>query len=135
MSLKYLIDTDWAIYYFKGRPATVQRLNALEDESMAISVVTLAELYDGLYGSRDPRKREHDLKNFLQWGTVLGLDEEPCRLFGRERSRLRQAGRLPGDMDFLIGATALRHGLTLLTNNSNHFGRITGLRIESVVSE
>lgn len=112
MSPKYLIDTDWAISYFKGRPAIVKRLSALEDESVAISVVTLAELYDGLYGSRAPRKREQDLKNFLPWVPVLGLDEETCRLFGRERSRLRQVGRLPGDMDLLIGATALRHGLT-----------------------
>ena len=135
MSLKYLIDTDWVVYYFKGRQAIVKRLNAIEDESLAISVVTLAELYDGLYGSRDPRKREQDLQNFLQWVTVLRLDEETCRLFGKERSRLRQAGRLPGDMDLFIGATALQHGLTILTNNSNHFGRIAGLRIESLASE
>ena len=135
MSLKYLIDTDWAVHYFKGSQAIVKRLDALENESLAISVVTLAELYDGLYGSRDPRKREADLQDFLQWVTVLGLDEETCRLFGKERSRLRQAGNLPGDMDLLIGATALRHGLTVLTNNSNHFGRIAGLRIESLASE
>ena len=38
-------------------------------------------------------------------------------------------------MDLLIGATALRHGLTVLTNNSNHFRRIAGLRIESLASE
>ncbi len=135
MSLQYLIDTDWVVHYFKGRQAIVKRLDALENESLAISVATLAELYDGLYGARDPRKREADLQDFLQWVTVLGLDEETCRLFGKERSRLRQAGNLPGDIDLLIGATALRHGLTVLTNNSNHFGRIAGLRIESLASE
>ena len=135
MSLQYLIDTDWVVHYFKGRQAIVKRLDALENESLAISVATLAELYDGLYGARDPRKREADLQDFLQWVTVLGLDEETCRLFGKEQSRLRQAGNLPGDIDLLIGATALRHGLTVLTNNSNHFGRIVGLRIESLASE
>ena len=135
MSLQYLIDTDWVVHYFKGRQAIVKRLDALENESLAISVATLAELYDGLYGARDPRKREADLQDFLQWVTVLGLDEETCRLFGKERSRLRQSGNLPGDIDLLIGATALRHGLTVLTNNSNHFGRIAGLRIESLASE
>ena len=61
MSLTDLIDTDWVVHYFKGRQAIVKRLNALEDGSLAISVVTLAELYDGLYGSHDPRKREQDL--------------------------------------------------------------------------
>jgi tRNA(fMet)-specific endonuclease VapC len=37
-----------------------------------------------------------------------------------------------GDCDLLIGATALRHNLTLLTNNRRHFERIDGLRMESV---
>ena len=63
---------------------------------------------------------------------LLELDEETCRIFGRERARLRSAGMLIGDMDLLIGATALRHGLTLLTNNRRHFERIEGLAIESV---
>jgi len=37
-----------------------------------------------------------------------------------------------GDMDLLIGATALQHNLTVLTNNRRHFERIEGLRIESL---
>jgi len=37
-----------------------------------------------------------------------------------------------GDCDLLIGATALRHNLTLLTNNRRHFERIEGLHMESV---
>ena len=46
----------------------------------------------------------------------------------RERGRLR---RTVADFDLLIGATALRHDLTLLTNNRRHFELNTGLRIES----
>jgi len=74
------------------------------------------------------------LKDFLQDVTVLGLDEDTCRIFGKERRRLRRAGNLPGDMDLFIGATALRHNLTVLTNNRNHFERIEGLRLESLPS-
>lgn len=51
--------------------------------------------------------------------------------FGRERARLRAEGNLIGDFDLLIGASALRHGLTVLTNNRRHFQRIRGLDIES----
>jgi predicted nucleic acid-binding protein len=36
-----------------------------------------------------------------------------------------------GDFDLLIGATGLRHGLTVLTNNRRHFELIEGLPIES----
>ena len=64
--------------------------------------------------------------------TILNIDEETCKIFGKERGRLRAAGLMIGDCDLFIGATALRHNLTLLTNNRRHFERIEGLRIESV---
>ncbi|MGH7961054.1 MAG: type II toxin-antitoxin system VapC family toxin [Candidatus Binatia bacterium] len=64
--------------------------------------------------------------------TAVGVDDETCRIFGKERGRLRKAGKSIADFDLLIGATALRHGLTLLTNNSRHFSRIQGLRLESI---
>jgi predicted nucleic acid-binding protein len=54
------------------------------------------------------------------------------RVFGRERGRLRAAGKTVGDFDLLLGATALRHGLTLLTNNRRHFELIGKLQIISV---
>jgi len=63
---------------------------------------------------------------------VINLDPQICQLFGQERARLRAAGNLPGDLDLLIGATALRHSLTLLTNNRQNFERIQGLQIESL---
>ena len=63
---------------------------------------------------------------------VISIDDEICRVFATERGRLRSAGNLIGDFDLLIGATAIRHDLTLLTNNRRHFERMDGLRIVSV---
>jgi tRNA(fMet)-specific endonuclease VapC len=60
------------------------------------------------------------------------IDEETSKIFGKERGRLRAAGLMIGDCDLLIGATALRHNLTLLTNNRRHFERIEGLHMKSV---
>jgi predicted nucleic acid-binding protein len=37
-----------------------------------------------------------------------------------------------GNIDLLIGATALQHSLMVLTNNRRHFERIEGLRIASL---
>jgi predicted nucleic acid-binding protein len=62
----------------------------------------------------------------------LAIDEETCRIFGRERGRLRAARKIIGDFDLMIAATALQYGLTLLTNNRRHFDRVETLRIESV---
>ena len=60
------------------------------------------------------------------------MDEETCKIFGKARGRLRAAGLMIGDCDLLIGATALRHNLTLLTNNRRHFERIDSLCMESL---
>ena len=132
MSLHYLIDTDWVIHYLHAHPAIVARLDALQPQGLALSIISLAELYEGVYYSRDPEGDEQDLNNFLRGVTVLGLDEAIVKMFGRERGRLRAAGTLIGDLDLLIGATTLHHSLTLLTNNRRHFERVTGLRMESV---
>ena len=49
MSLRYLIDTDWAIHYLNGHPAIVTRLDGLKTTGLALSVISLAELYEGVY--------------------------------------------------------------------------------------
>ena len=90
MTLTYLIDTDLA-HYFKGRPNIVARLHDLRGQGLGISVVTLAELYDGVYGARDPEAKERVLDKFLEWVTVVGLDAETAKMFGKERHRLRRA--------------------------------------------
>jgi predicted nucleic acid-binding protein len=129
--VRYLLDSDWVIDYLHQVGQTVRRVDELAHHGLGLSIVSLAELHEGLVTSQDRRADERRLRNFLIGVTVIGLDEETCRIFGRERSRLRAEGNLIGDLDLLIGATALRHGLTVLTNNRRHFGRIEGLAVES----
>jgi tRNA(fMet)-specific endonuclease VapC len=131
MTAKYLIDTDWIIHYLNGHAGIVERLEQLSSDGLAVSIVTLAELYEGVYYSRDPRANEQGLNRFLSGVTVLGVDEETCRLFGRERGRLRAARKRVGDFDLIIGLTARQHQLTLLTNNRRHFALIDGVVLES----
>ena len=130
--MRALIDTDWAIHYLNDHPGVVQRLGELQDDGLALSIISLAELSEGVFYSRDPEGDERDLQNFLRGVTMPGLDEEVCKIFGKERGRLRAAGQIVGDLDLLIGATALRYNLTPLTNNRRHFERIEGLRIGSL---
>ncbi len=72
------------------------------------------------------------LHDFLELVSVLGIDEETYKLFGKERGRMRAEGKRIGDFDLIIGVTARQHNLTLLTNNRRHFENIEGLRIESL---
>jgi predicted nucleic acid-binding protein len=132
MTIAYLIDTDWAIHHLNGNSAVIEQLQVLHPEGLGLSVVALAELYEGVYGSRDREESERQLNDFLDSVSIVGLDEETARIFGRERGRLRSTGAIIGDMDLMIAATALQYDCTLLTNNRRHFERVEGLRIQSV---
>ena len=130
--MKYLVDSDWVIDHLNGVHRVVSRLGELAEEGLGLSVISLAEVYEGIFYSSDPPREELALRNFLRGISIVELDDDICRIFARERGRLRAAGNIIGDFDLLIGATALRHGLTLLSNNRNHFERIQGLTIISV---
>ena len=135
MKLTHLIDTDWSIDYLQGKAATVGRVNELvRRRVLGISIVCVAEIYEGVLYSREPALRERAFKHFLRLTRLLLLERDIAKIFGRERGRLRKAKKTEeiGDLDILIAATALRHDLTLLTNNRRHFELVQGLRRESL---
>ena len=129
--LQYLIDTNLVIDYQNQVEPVVRLLDGLLSAEIGISVVSIGELYEGIYGSSDPDTSERRLLEFLEPITLVELDTEICRIFARERHRLRRDGNRIPDLDLFIGATALRHGLTLLSNNRRHFRRLAGLDIRS----
>jgi tRNA(fMet)-specific endonuclease VapC len=132
MTLGYLVDTDWTIHWLHGHEQIQLRMTELRERGLALSAVSLAELWEGVHYSRDPQESENRLHDFLKRVSLIGIDEEICKLFGKERGRLRVQGKRIGDFDLMIGVTARKHDLTLLTNNRRHFEDIQGLRIESV---
>lgn len=123
------MDTDWVIDYLHRADRTVRRLEELLVNGVGLSVISLAELYDGLAASRNPDADEEAMRLFLEAVDLVPLDDTACRVFGAERARLRQEGTLIGDMDILIGATAISKNLTLLTNNRRHFERMKGVKL------
>jgi len=127
----YLVETDWAVHYLRGRETVIDKLHEIREDGMGLSVISLAELYTGIYYSTDPIKAKEDLDNFLSFVTVLGINDGICRLFGEDNARLRREGLTIDDFDLLIGSTCVYHGLKLLTNNRRHFERIKGIEIIS----
>jgi tRNA(fMet)-specific endonuclease VapC len=130
--MEYLIDTDWAIDYMNGHQPVVQRFDELSPLGIGLSIVSLAELYDGMFGAEERLAAEQGLQSFLDYiEEVVPLDDPVCRVFALERRRLRATGNRLDDLDLLIGSTAIHHGLTLLTNNRRHFERMRELNIIS----
>lgn len=132
MKVSYLIDTDWIIHYLNGNKEIVEKIKSLETGILAASVVSLAELYEGVYYSTNPEGNEEALENFLSGISILGIEDNVCKVFGKERGRLRQNKKVIGDFDLLIASTCIYHRLTLLTNNRRHYDMVDGLSILSL---
>lgn len=122
MGIKYLWDTNTAIYYLQQQfPASPEKFidSILPNSPPAISVITEIEL--------------------LCWKTLTELDLSVLHSFiadawvfeleqavKRKTANLRQAHKIKLP-DAIIAATALVHDLTLLTRNTKDFNKINGL--------
>jgi tRNA(fMet)-specific endonuclease VapC len=131
--MKYLLDTNIVVHHLRGARRVTQQLRSLIDEGLALSVVSVAELYEGVFMASDPELAERTIRDFLSEVSVLGLDEGVCKVFGRERARLRKLGTPLSDLDLLIASTALYHGLALVTADKA-FERVEGLQIMPLVA-
>jgi tRNA(fMet)-specific endonuclease VapC len=133
MRLTYLIESDWSVWWLRQRPEVVAAVKARERDGLAMSIITLAELYEGIELMKDPAAGRKGLQDFLQLVTVLPVSPRVAERFGKEAARLERLGQRIPDFDLVIGATALHHGLTLLAEDT-HFDRLRGLVRQSLSS-
>jgi tRNA(fMet)-specific endonuclease VapC len=126
---QYLIDTNIAIYYMKGKFDLDQKFDTAPVDACYISEITLAELKFGVENSEKPEKNRKALADFLTGVKILPIFHS-LDLYAKEKARLRKAGIPVDDFDLLIGVTSVNHGLTMVTNNTDHFKRINGIELE-----
>jgi tRNA(fMet)-specific endonuclease VapC len=127
--VRYLVDADWLIDTAIGRLAAVQTLDRLSGGGLAVSIVAVAEVYEGTFGTPNPSATLANFREFLGGYAILPLTDPIVERLARVRAALHQQGRLIPDMDLLIAATALDEDLTLVTRNVRHFERIPDLTL------
>jgi tRNA(fMet)-specific endonuclease VapC len=127
--VKYLIDSDWVADYLNGRQPAFNLFDRLADEGVAISVITLGEIYEGIYYGTDPTGNEIGFQQLLRSLTIVDVDSAVARRYAMLRGHLRQRGLLVPQPDILIAATAVEFDLALVTRNIRHFLRMPGLRL------
>jgi tRNA(fMet)-specific endonuclease VapC len=127
-----MLDTNICIHAIKRNdPAVLRHLERTRPQDVSISSVVACELWTGVIKSRQRRRNEQALNEFLTFVQVLDWPAEAARLYGEIRAELEAKGRAIGAMDLLIAAHAARERVTLVTRNSKEFGRIRQLNIES----
>lgn len=127
--MSYLVDSDVLIDGLRGRRPALDLIDRLAASGLALSIVSLGEIYDGAYSDPQPEEHLQEARVFLQGFGIVELTDAAMVEFARERARLRRSGQLIPDMDLLIAATALAHDLELVTRNDRHFRRVEGLRL------
>jgi hypothetical protein len=103
-----------------------QQLEAVPEADLFLSVVTIGELVKGIARLARGRRRRA-LQEWLQqieqlYGPrILPIDVETARLWGEVTARAARKGIVIPASDGLIAATALRHGLQVMTRNTSDF--------------
>lgn len=126
-----LLDTDTCIGVLRQRPGMVQRLSQLPPADVAVSMVTVYELFCGVEKAQDPARERQKVERFLSVIAELPLDRMSAQSAARIRAHLERQGKPIGPYDLLIAGQALATGFTLVTNNTSEFQRVPGLKFES----
>ncbi len=125
----YLVDTDYVADYLKGYQKALLLLQELSSPGLAISIITFAEVYEGIYYGQNRTQHEQGFRAFLDNTSLLSITRSVARQFARLRGDLRAKGLLIPDPDIFIAATAIQHNLTLVTRNRKDYERIPQLRL------
>jgi predicted nucleic acid-binding protein len=124
MGIKYLWDTNTAIYYLQqqfSEKAELQIDEIVEDYKIIISAITEIELYCWKTATE---KDLQILRAFIEDATVIELEKEIKTMTAELRKTYRI--KLP---DAIIAATSLVYDLTLITSNTKDFKNIKDLQI------
>lgn len=127
--MSYLLDTDWVINALAGKREAASVIERLAPRRLAISLVSVAEIYEGAFNSPNPQAHFHSFRVFLRPFRKLVITDPIAERFAEVRALLRRRGQLIPDFDILLAATALDHDLTVLTFNRRHFQRVPDLRV------
>jgi len=130
----YVLDTDHCIELLRGNPKIVFKFKSLRRDTVIYStIITIAELLYGAYRLPDPQKRLKDVDAFREDTEVLGLDLAAARVYGQLKAELARRGEVLADNDLFIASITMNRGLILVTHNSQHYERISGLGLEDWV--
>ncbi|QLE59233.1 type II toxin-antitoxin system VapC family toxin [Nostoc sp. TCL26-01] len=133
----YLLDTDTLTHLYAGNPNVVERIKAIGDPEVGITIITKAEV---LRGRIDYLLKAETGENLLKAQELLFRTEELLRQLliipisqaaSDEFKRLRAVSKLRkiGQADLLIASITLVNRAILVTRNTRHFKQIPGVRI------
>ena len=125
-----LLDTSVLIELEREPTVLEAVLDDLGEQTGAIAAITASELLHGVLRADTAQRRDQRgqiVERLLSALTTYPFDLAVARHHARIWADLKTAGRMIGAHDLLIAATAVAHGLRLVTRNPAEFRRVEGL--------
>ena len=131
----YCLDTDILIEYFRGNEKISGKISLLKDQDdIALTWLSFYEFFKGIYISQKLNE-EAFLKNLLTSCLVLESTFESSKIGGEIYATLKREGKLINDADILIASIVKANSATLVTNNTSHFSRVSGLLVANWLND
>lgn len=104
------------------------------EEEWGLSVITVSELLHGIHRARGAvrARRRAWVEALLESAEAVPITASVARVHAELWASLVEHGKVIGQHDLWIGATALTHGLGIVTRNQRDFARVPGLRVVPV---
>jgi len=127
-----VLDTDILSAVMRKNPVVISKARAYlaEHGRFTFSILTRYEILRGLK-AKGAVKQAVVFDRFCARNVILPIIDEAVVKAAEIYADLSERGELIGDADILIAASALVHGLGIVTNNEEHFKRIEGLKVEN----
>jgi len=127
----HLLDTNVLSEFSRSatppNPAVKRWIEAAQPDTLFVSVLSFGEIRKGIE-LLPPGKKRDSLEQWLDielngWfgKNLLPVTQAISNRWGVLAARSQQQGRPLGNIDGLLAATALEHGLTVATRNTRHF--------------
>lgn len=124
---KYLLDTNIISFYLKGNEGLKEKVSD-NINLIAISIISYYEIVSGLQ-SVSANRRINEFEKFCELINIINLDKASVMASCQIYAALKKSGNLIDDIDILIAGIALSNDLVMVTDNTNHFERIEGIKI------
>jgi tRNA(fMet)-specific endonuclease VapC len=125
-----ILDTDTISNLMRGNEFIRKKIDEhiREFGKIGISAVTYYEVLNGLY-YKDSKKQLSIFEKFISENTIVVLTAQSAKIAANIEADLRKKGTVIGHTDTLIAGIAIANDLQLVTNNTDHFKRVKGLKI------
>lgn len=127
---KYLLDTNIIIDFFHGNKDAVEIIKKLKNELLFISVVTVAEYYQGAVRTSNPQKSIENFDEFILQANIqtIAIDPEVAQIYGLLQGEFHKKGKAKPILDLFIAASCIAYDLILVTFDKKDFGDFKKLK-------